>query len=32
MSDEFQLTPMPADVEFADLLEAVGPVSERHPE
>ena len=32
MSDEFQLTPTPADAEFADLLEAVGPASERHPE
>ena len=32
MSDEFQLTPMPADAAFGEMLEAIGPVSERPPE
>jgi purine-binding chemotaxis protein CheW len=32
MSDEFQLTPMPADADFGEMLEAIGPVSERPPE
>ena len=32
MSEEFQLTPMPPDAEFAELLEAVGPALERAPE
>ncbi|HEY1482791.1 MAG TPA: chemotaxis protein CheW, partial [Candidatus Acidoferrum sp.] len=32
MNDEFQLTPLAADAEFGDLLEALGPVAERAPE
>src|ERR1700693_3279329 len=32
MNDEFQLTPLAADAEFGDLLEALGPVAERTPE
>jgi purine-binding chemotaxis protein CheW len=32
MNDEFQLTPLPADAEIGDLLEALGPVGDRPPE
>jgi purine-binding chemotaxis protein CheW len=32
MSEEFQLTPLPADGEIGDLLEALGPVADRPPE
>src|SRR5499425_3485661 len=32
MHDDFQLTPIPADAELGELLEAVGPGSDRHPE
>src|SRR5271154_2029111 len=32
MNDEFQLTPLPADAEIGELLEALGPVSDRGPE
>jgi purine-binding chemotaxis protein CheW len=32
MNEEFQLTPLPADAEIGDLLEALGPVAERPPE
>jgi|SRR5271155_4715538 purine-binding chemotaxis protein CheW len=32
MNEDFQLTPIPADAEFGDLLEAVAPVVERAPE
>lgn len=32
MSDDFQLTPMPPDAEFGELLEAIGPAGDRPPE
>lgn len=32
MNEDYQLTPMPADAEPADLLEAAGMAEERHPE
>ncbi len=32
MSEDFHLEPLPAEAEFGDLLEALGPVSERPPE
>jgi purine-binding chemotaxis protein CheW len=32
MSDEFQLTPLPADAEVVEMLEALGPMVERAPE
>ena len=32
MNDEFQLTPLPADADAGDLLEALGPGLERAPE
>src|ERR1700686_2915333 len=32
MTEDFQLVPLPPDAEFGDLLEALGPVSERPPE
>jgi purine-binding chemotaxis protein CheW len=32
MSEDFQLTPMPADAEMGELLEAMGPTGDRPPE
>src|SRR5215471_10667962 len=32
MHDDFQLAPIPADAELGELLEAVAPGSDRHPE
>jgi purine-binding chemotaxis protein CheW len=32
MSDDFQLKPIPANAELGDLLEALGPITERPPE
>jgi purine-binding chemotaxis protein CheW len=32
MNDDFQLTPVPADAELGELLEALGPATERSPE
>jgi purine-binding chemotaxis protein CheW len=32
MNEEFQLTPLPADAELGEMLEALGPVSDRAPE
>ena len=32
MSEEFQLTPIPADAELGELLEAMDPGVERTPE
>ena len=32
MSEDFQLTPIPADAELGELLEALAPVTERPPE
>lgn len=32
MSEEFQLTPQPADADMVDLLEAIGPIEERAAE
>ena len=32
MSEDFQLTPIPADAELGELLEALAPVAERPPE
>jgi purine-binding chemotaxis protein CheW len=32
MNEDFQLTPIPADAELGDLLEAVAPAGERPPE
>ena len=32
MHDDFQLAPIPAEAELGELLEAVGPGSDRHPE
>ena len=32
MNEDFQLTPMPADAEMGELLEAMGPAGDRPPE
>jgi len=32
MSEDFHLAPLPADAETGDLLEALGPIEDRHPE
>src|SRR6202007_2954191 len=32
MNEDFHLTPLPADAETGDLLEALGPLEERPPE
>ncbi len=32
MSEEFHLVPLPADAEMGELLEALGPITERPPE
>lgn len=32
MNEDFQLTPLPADEEIGELLEALGPVTDRQPE
>ena len=32
MSEDFQLTPLPADAEIGEMLEAIGPAMDRSPE